>query len=616
LTKDFWLAPLFIVVVFSVVYLGFLGGSYLWDWDETVYAAAGKQMFERGDWVVPIVTAKSDGSYFYGDKPIMMYWGMIVSFHIFGVNEFAARFPSAFFGTLSLVLVYFLVRRIMNSRVAFITACCLGSAVFYGVESRSVTTDATLMFWTTAATLCYVIGVFKPNRTTNATNSSVQTTQRTFFPTSYPLCLLLYFCLGMSFLCKGPVGVVLPMAVIGMFMLIKRLPPRDWLLTPPKRSPVSVFVRSSSDTIVTMLRPFNPIHFAKTVWAMRPLTAIVVMFLAAAPWYLLVHHQTGGVWTSFFFGEHNFGRATVAMEGHSYPLDYLWYYPLSLLCITFPASIFFVPSLLDMGRRMWLGTPFRDGYIFAACWALVYVGVFSVVGTKMPNYVFLGGTGAMIIYAAFIEHWLRHDELANKCWFNVAFAVLTVVGVVTAIALHFLIALFAKGDYVLYVVPAYVIVTGITLIIVVNTAKNRNIIAITMFLAATLLSVLILQFGAVTISKHQDYKKMFAAVDAECKEPVYCSFGQFEPSWVFYSNQQIVRYDADEMPQLHKFLSEHKNNGYIITSRNKYEQYLTTEFGDTLREVTTVPYFLKLEKTKDNAALGMKQRELVVLKKM
>jgi 4-amino-4-deoxy-L-arabinose transferase-like glycosyltransferase len=275
-----------------------------------------------------------------------------------------------------------------------------------------------------------------------------------------------------------------------------------------------------------------------------------------------------------------------------------------------------VPSLLDMVRRMWLGTHLRDGYTFAACWALVYVCVFSVIGTKMPNYVFLGGTGAMIIYAAFIEHWLRHDELANTRWFNVAFAVLVVVGVVTAIALRFLIALFAQGDYVLYVIPAFVIVTGVVLVVVVNIAKNRNVTVITMFLAAMLLSVLILQFGSTTISKHQDYKKMFAAVDEECSDPVYCSFGQFEPSWVFYSNQPIVRYDADEMPGLHKFLSEHKTNGYIITARNKYEQYLTPEFGDTLREVTTVPYFLKLEKTKDSTALGMRQRELVVLKKM
>lgn len=630
-----------IVALFSALYLVMLGGSYLWDWDETVYAAAAKQMYERDDWIVPIVTYRDDGTPFYGDKPILMYWGMILSFHVFGTNEFAARFPSAVYGILSLLLVYQLTCRLFQRHIARKTVLVLGTMILYAVEARAVTTDATLMFWTTAALLCYVCGVYKPPDRPdtelrvldeNYAGGPEYREEGVYFPKSYRCCLLLYFCLGMAFLDKGPVGVVLPMAVLGMFMLIKRLPPLD----KPRAWPLR------------LLRPFHPLHFLRTVWAMRPVTAIVVMSLVAGPWYLAVHRATGGAWTHLFFGVHNFDRATAAMEGHGYPLDFLWYYPASLLAITFPWSLFFAPALLHTIRRLRLGTPFRDGYCFAICWACVYMGVFSLVDTKMPNYIFISSAGAAILYAAFLDHWTSWEDLVSPRWTLAVIGTLVIVALLVQATLSlFLIPVLVPNGRLLYLIPAWLLLmAGVALHYYRNGERKPEVPAadklqaVDPVLAETVrelvqngrlfkrfqrmdaraavlnvvtvmavgLVILALHLGAYVVSRQQDYTRMFRAVEAECPDPVYRSFDQFEPSWVFYGNRPVTRVGANRIDRMQAFFDEYPENGYVITCSRKFEEKLNPAFENELRIVAAVPYFLKLEKT----PRGFQQRKLVV----
>lgn len=616
--------------VFLTLYLVFAGSSYLWDWDETVYAAAAKQMYERGDWIVPIVTDqivyddenddenpdkahasadRTDGGKnpgettsrptshlapFYGDKPALMYWGMIASFHLFGVNEFAARFPSAVFGALSLLLVYHIARRLFDRRTALIASFALGTMVLYCVESSAVTPDATLMFWTTAATLCYIIGVFpkKPESDGISESQDIENKEDAkspaFFPRSYALCLLMYLCLGFAFLDKGPVGVVLPMAVIGMFMLIKRLRPT---------TPETYTAFGPDAFLVRLIRPFLPLHFLKTVWALRPLTALVAIAVVAAPWYVAIHQETGGAWTELFFGVHNFGRATAAMEGHGYPLDVLWYYPLSLLVITFPWSIFFLPAFLDMIRRLRRGTELSDAYIFACCWTGVYIGVFSLVDTKMPNYIFLASTGAAMIYAAFLANWIEKTELVSSRWFYAALGVLFFVALLIAAALLlFLIPVFVPGGYVLLAVPVLPAYASVRLLILFLRDRRERFVS-GMVLTAIVLAISVFAFGAYVVSSQQRIPEVFSLIAEECPDPVVHSFGQFEPSWVFYGGQRVVKHLDNErgIEEIGRFLDEHPRNGYIITCKDKYEQLLQPVYGNRLRIVAdNIPYFLKL----------------------
>ena len=178
----------------------------------------------------------------------------------------------------------------------------------------------------------------------------------------------MYGCMGMAALAKGPVGVVLPTAVLGMYLLIQRLP-----ATPADTH------RGTSSAVLQwlgrLLRPFAPTHFLRTFWSMRPVTALVMVLVVALPWYAAVAWRTDGQWVRGFLLDHNLGCAAQSLEGHG---GSVLYYPLALLVGFFPWSVFAVPVALDTVYRLRSPATDRAAHILALCWLGVYIGLFSI----------------------------------------------------------------------------------------------------------------------------------------------------------------------------------------------------------------------------------------------
>ena len=74
----------------------------------------------------------------YGDyKPPLYIYATVPSIFIFGLTEFAIRFPSAFIGTLTVLLTYFLAKKLFESEtVAFISALFLAISPWHLQFSR------------------------------------------------------------------------------------------------------------------------------------------------------------------------------------------------------------------------------------------------------------------------------------------------------------------------------------------------------------------------------------------------------------------------------------------------------------------------------------------------
>src|SRR5258706_15128653 len=81
------LAILTIFVYFFGLAIPFLGP------DEARYAQVAREMLERGDWITPTL-----GGFNWFEKPPLLYWLEVVSYKVFGINEFSARFCPALFG--------------------------------------------------------------------------------------------------------------------------------------------------------------------------------------------------------------------------------------------------------------------------------------------------------------------------------------------------------------------------------------------------------------------------------------------------------------------------------------------------------------------------------------
>lgn len=104
------IAIIFVAIFFRFWQLGHIPASLTWDevaWGYNSYSIGidGKDEFGR---FLPLDYLESFGDF----KPPMYAYLGILPVKLFGLDEFATRFPSAFFGVLTVFITYFLVKRI------------------------------------------------------------------------------------------------------------------------------------------------------------------------------------------------------------------------------------------------------------------------------------------------------------------------------------------------------------------------------------------------------------------------------------------------------------------------------------------------------------------------
>ena len=189
----------FVLILLSLCFLLFffrLGTPPLWDGDEGMHAATSKDMVLSGDWITPTL----NGEKFY-DKPVLYNWFVSLSFLVFGFNEFAARLPSALLGTGCVLIVYLLARGMFGPTAGLLSGVFLATSGEQMILSRVVVHDIALAFFMTLSLFFFYAG-FKRE----------QGRKRYF--------LLFYASAGFAVLAKGPVGILLPVLIIGLFLLL------------------------------------------------------------------------------------------------------------------------------------------------------------------------------------------------------------------------------------------------------------------------------------------------------------------------------------------------------------------------------------------------------------
>ena len=150
-----------LILAFSTLFFVNLGSGHLVAADEQTYSQWTFHMLKTGDYITPWAF----GSVFWLGKPPLVMWLMSLSFQIFGVNNFAARFWSPIFGALSLVLVYYLGKKLYNPYVGFMSAFVLGTLTTFYVYSRLAMTDVPLIFFS-LGTIYFFVLTEKTEKTT------------------------------------------------------------------------------------------------------------------------------------------------------------------------------------------------------------------------------------------------------------------------------------------------------------------------------------------------------------------------------------------------------------------------------------------------------------------
>lgn len=104
-------AQLFIAIAAALLFIPFLGGVHLFDWDEINFAESAREMIAGKDYLNVQIQFKP-----FWEKPPLFIWIQVLSMKAFGINEFAARFPNAVCGIITLLLIYNIGASLFDSR--------------------------------------------------------------------------------------------------------------------------------------------------------------------------------------------------------------------------------------------------------------------------------------------------------------------------------------------------------------------------------------------------------------------------------------------------------------------------------------------------------------------
>ena len=141
------------ILAFSAIFFINLGSGHLRAADEQTYSQWAFHMVKSGDYLTPWAF----GGIFWAGKPPLNMWLMSLAYQVFGVNNFASRIWSAVFGTLSLVLVFYLGKKLYNLYVGFLSAIVLGTFTTFYVFARLAMTDVPLVFFILASIYFFVL---------------------------------------------------------------------------------------------------------------------------------------------------------------------------------------------------------------------------------------------------------------------------------------------------------------------------------------------------------------------------------------------------------------------------------------------------------------------------
>ena len=148
------------ILAFSMIFFVNLGSGVLQAADEQTYSQWAFHMFKTGDYLTP--WADGAVSFVIGKPPLLM-WLMSLAYQVFGVNNFASRIWTAGFGALSLVLVFYLGKKLYNRYVGFMSALVLGTFITYYVFARYAMTDVPLVCFILGSIYFFVLSEEKEN---------------------------------------------------------------------------------------------------------------------------------------------------------------------------------------------------------------------------------------------------------------------------------------------------------------------------------------------------------------------------------------------------------------------------------------------------------------------
>jgi 4-amino-4-deoxy-L-arabinose transferase-like glycosyltransferase len=305
----------------------------LFEPDEGRYAEIAREMTARNDWVVPMLQGEP-----YLDKPPLLYWLTMLSYHVFGIHEWSARLAPALAVHCTILAVYLIGRRSLGERAAYWGAMLLSLAPGFVGMGRLLIIDGLLTLWVTLS----ILAAFEAIRG--------ESLRWSWWAVSACAC-------GLGILTKGPIALVL---------LIPPVMAHFWLTCPQRKQ--------GQPLLAPRAGGLNRVH------------VVAYAFLVIAvllPWHIALGMRVSGFFTHFFW-RHNVLRFLSPFDH----LEPIWYYVPVLIAGLLPGTLFLVMLVrfLLSGARETAEQrcPELGFFLLAGGWCLLF---FTASGSKLPTYI-------------------------------------------------------------------------------------------------------------------------------------------------------------------------------------------------------------------------------------
>lgn len=357
-------------VLFLAVYAGSLFSPPLLDDADSTHAEAAREMYVTGDWVTLHVNGVR-----YLEKAPMLYWLDTISYHVFGVNEFATRLPDTMAMFLLALLAWRWCRRAFGERAAVYSALFVVTAAGFYLFSRMQIPEPLLALFISASLYSFL--------------TALETGESWRWYGGY-------VSLALAVLTKG----LLPLVVVGGTAVVFLLVSGEW-----RR------------------------------WREFRLFRGGLLFLAiAAPWHILAGIRNDRFFWFYFVNEH-----FLRFLGKRYPKDYnklppLLYWTLHLVWL-FPWSAYLPVIVRDARRDLRRSSDANFAYYTRLmCW--IWAGLlllFFSFSTNQEYYTFPAYLPLLMLVASSLA---REEETNPRSrWLISTTAVFGAIGISAAIAL-------------------------------------------------------------------------------------------------------------------------------------------------------------------------------------
>lgn len=343
-----------------LLYLPWLGSYGPLDPTDSFFIEAGREIFETNQWLLPLQNYLP-----WLDKPILYFWLVAGSYKLFGVSPLAGRLAAALSAVVLAPVIQLFSAPYLKKRDSILAALIFMSLPLCCAIGHESLTDMTLTMLMATAQLALYHFEKKGGKLS---------------------CLTAYIALGLAFLCKGPISVIIVSAIHGLY----------WLAT-------GVTLRDIPARILKL----------------RPFLGLAIMTAINLPWYTAATIGTDGKFFQDFFITQNFGRMTGTVN-HQQPF---WFYIPVFFGGVFPWSFTFF-DWAPFGKNMRAGHgpinklkqiikarltlgPRSDFLFFNALWACFVLVLFSAIKTKLPTYILPAMPPLAILAAARASYIIR-----------------------------------------------------------------------------------------------------------------------------------------------------------------------------------------------------------------